>query len=340
MKSKFIYAFLVVVFVVTLMPAQELFAQTGYIWGRVIDVDGNPIVGAQIELQAIKSSRSYTLETDEEGRYQHAGVYSIDEYRVIVEADGYVNDYKEGIKPGRSGNDTSCRADFILKKGQKRKLPFEMTEEELEAARKRQEELKKKAAELEEVRGDFDRAIALYNSEQYAEAIELFQKVLKVDREQPSVWGNMAAAYAQLEQYELALETYQTAVEMDPENSAFYQNMGSIHASMGDVDKARELYEKAASLAQELSPKDAATNYYNMGVTYINSGENEAAKEALEKAISIDPTHGESHYQLGVVLLGMGDMEGAINIWKKYLEVSPDGPNALTAEELIKSLGG
>ncbi len=339
MKSKFIFTFLIVVFVVTLMPAQSLLAQgTGYVWGRVIDVNGNPIEGATIEIDAIESSRKYTLTTNEEGRYQHAGVYPRDEYRVIVEKEGYVNDYKEGIKPGSSGSDVSCRADFILKKGAKRKFPFQMTEEELEKARARQEELKKKAAELEEVRGDFDQAIALYNSGQYEQAIELFQKVIEVDREQPSVWGNMAAAHAQLEQYDEALDAYNTALEMDPENSAFYQNMGSIWASKGDVDKAREFYEKAASLAKDLSPRDAATNYYNMGVTYINTGSNEEAKAALEQAIQIDPTHGESHYQLGVVLLGMGDLEGAVNIWKKYLEVSPDGPNAATAEELIKSL--
>ena len=131
MKSKFIFSVLVVVLVLTIMPAQELFAQTGYIWGRVIDVDGNPVAGATIRFQSLKSNRKYTLETDEDGSYQHAGVYSIDTYRVIVEKDGYVNDFKEGIKPGSSG-DTSCRADFILKKGEKRKLAFEMSDEELE----------------------------------------------------------------------------------------------------------------------------------------------------------------------------------------------------------------
>lgn len=339
MKSKFIFSLLFVVLVLTLMPAQELYAQTGYIWGRVIDVDGNPIAGATIRFQSLKSNRKYTLETDEDGAYQHAGVYSIDNYRVIVEKDGYVNDFKEGIKPGGSG-DASCRADFILKKGEKRTLAFEMTEEELEAARKKQAEQKKKAAELEAVRGSFEEAIALYNAGQYEQAIEGFKKVLEVDKEQPSVWGNLAAAYAKMEQYDLALENYQTAVTMEPENSAFYQNMGSIYAAQGNDEKARELYEKAASLAVNLSPRDAATNYYNMGVTYINSGKNDEAKEALQKAIEIDPTHGESHYQMGVVLLGEGDMEGAINIWKKYLEIAPNGPNAPTAQELIKSLSG
>ncbi len=339
MKSKLIFSVLVVVFVLTLLPAQELFAQTGYIWGRVIDVDGNPIKDATIRFQSLKSNRKYTLSTDDQGEYQHAGVYSIDTYRVIVEKDGYVNDVKEGIKPGGSG-DAGCRADFILKKGKKRKLAFEMTDEELEAARKSQAEQKKKAAELEAVRGSFEESIALYNSGQYELAIEGFEKVLKVDREQPSVWGNLAAAYAKLEQNDKALETYTTALELDPENSAFYQNMGSIYAAKGDDVKAREYYEKAASLAKDLSPRDAANNYYNMGVTYINAGKNDEAMEALNKAIEIDPTHGESHYQLGVVLLGQGDMEGAIDIWKKYLEVSPDGPNAPTAQELIKSLSG
>ena len=339
MKSKFKFSLLVVVFVLTVMPAQELFAQTGYIWGRVIDVEGNPIQGVTVRFQSLKSNRKYTLETNEEGSYQHAGVYSIDTYRVIVEKDGYVNDFKEGIKPGDSG-DAACRADFIMKKGEKRKLGFEMTDEELEKLKENQAEQKKKAAELEAVRGSFEEAILLYNSGQYEQAIEGFQKVLKVDKEQPSVWGNLAAAYAKLEQYDLSLQNYQTAISMEPENSAYYQNMGSVYAAQGNDEKARELYEKAASLAVNLSPKDAATNYYNMGVTYINSGKNAEAKEALQKAIEIDPTHGESLYQMGVVLLGEGDMEGAINIWKKYIEIAPNGPNAATAQELITSLSG
>ena len=116
MKSKFLFSLLVVVFVLTLMPAQELFAQTGYIWGRVIDVDGNPIKGVTVRFQSMKSNRKYTLETDEEGSYQHAGVYSIDTYRVIVEKDGYVNDVKEGIKPGSSG-DTCMPCRFHHAKG-------------------------------------------------------------------------------------------------------------------------------------------------------------------------------------------------------------------------------
>lgn len=340
MKSKFIFFVLVVVFVLTLIPAQELYAQTGYIWGRIIDVDGNPIEGVTVRFESLKSNRKYTLETNENGAYQHAGVWSIDTYRVIVEKDGYVNDFKEGIKPGSGGSDNTCRADFIMNKGAKRRLAYEMTDAELDEARESQAELRKKAAELEAVRGSFDESIAMYNSGQYEQAITGFEKVLEVDREQPAVWGNLAAAHAKLEQYDQALENYNTALEMDPENSAYYQNMGSIYAARGDAEKARELYEKAASLAKDLSPKDAAANYYNMGVTYINAGKNEEAMEALKKAIDVDPTHGESHYQIGVVLLGQGDLEGAIEIWEKYLEISPDGPNAPTAQELIKSLSG
>ena len=177
-----------------------------------------------------------------------------------------------------------------------------------------------------------------YNSSNLLKALKEYNAAIELEPNFDEAWYNKALTLQGIGRYDEALDAYNTALEMDPENSAFYQNMGSIWASKGDVDKAREFYEKAASLAKDLSPRDAATNYYNMGVTYINSGSNEEAKAALEQAIQIDPTHGESHYQLGVVLLGMGDLEGAINIWKKYLEVSPDGPNAPTAEELIKSL--
>ena len=322
MKSKFIFSVLVVVFVLTLIPAQELYAQTGYIWGRIIDVDGNPLEGVSVRFQSLKSNRKYTLSTNENGEYQHAGVYSNDTYRVIVEKDGYVNDFKEGVKPGRNGSDKASRTDFIMKKGAKRRLAYEMSESELAAAREKQKEQQKKVAELEAVRGSFDESIAFYNSGQYELAIEGFKKVLEVDREQPSVWGNLAAAYAKLDQHDLALENYTVALEMEPENAAFFQNMGSIYAAKGDVEKARELYEKSASLSRELSPSDAAANYYNMGVTYINSGKNEEAMDALNKAIEVDPGCAQAYYWRGHSY--HENRERRLADYNKAIEIEPD----------------
>lgn len=341
MNSKFSISLVLVLAAFFVMPCQELFAQQlGFILGKVVDEEGNPIKDAKIRIEGMRSSRKYTLKTNEKGEYIHAGVYLQGVFRVICEKEGYVGEYVQNVRPGFQRDDERGHIDFTMKKGKARKMAFEMTKEELEEARKRQEEAKKKQEELEKVRGSFNQAVEYYNSGQYEQAVLGFQEVLKVDPDQSTVWANLAATYSKLEQRDRALEAYSKAIELEPGNAAYYQNRGSVYASLGDDAKAREDYEKAASLAKDLNPRDAAINYYNMGVTYINAGKNQEAADALMKALEVDPNHAESHYQLGITMIGLNEMEKAIQHLRKYLELAPNGQNAEVAKALIEQLGG
>jgi Flp pilus assembly protein TadD len=325
---------------ILLIPAQEAYAQLGYISGTVTNAEGEPIKDAKIRIEGLNTARKYNLKTDKRGQYIHAGVNLQGIYRVIAEAEGYMGDFIEGVKPGFTRDDERGIHNFTLRKGQANKMAFELTDEERARIQKQQEEAAQNAEKLAAVRETFNMGVDAYNAGDYATAAKSFEEVTTEDPEQPAVWANLGNTYSKLNQNDKALEAYNKAIELDPENATYLQNLGSVYAAMGQSEKAREIYEKAASISASMDPKAAAINYYNMGVTYINSGKNEEAAEALMKALELDPTHGESHYQLGIVKIGLNDMEGAIQELKKYIEVEPNGENVPVAQELIKQLGG
>jgi len=315
-------------------------AQVGFIWGEVVDGEGNPLKDVQIRIEGMNSPRKYRLKTNDKGEFVHAGIAIQGVYRVIAEKEGFSSSYLENVRPGGSRSDERGMVKFTLTKGGPSALAFDLTDEERAELEKKQEEAKKKAAALEQVRGKFNEGLNFAAAGQYEEAVAAFQACNEIDAEQPVVWGNLASTYQKMGRNEEALEAYDKAIALDPEDSAYLQNKGSVLASLGRIDEANALYEQAALKSAASNPKDAAMNYYNMGVTYINAGKNEEAANALKKALEADPTYSEAHYQLGLTYLGMGDMEASLEQLKRYLEDAPNGPNADTAKMLIEQLGG
>lgn len=338
MRSRVVQS-IAILFALVCFGGQAL-GQLGYISGTVVDPQGNPVEDVQIRIEGMEVSRSFRVETDEEGEFVHAGVPIRGIYRVIAEKEGYQGEYVEGVKPGFSRTDARSTIKLTLKPGEQRKFAFEMTDEELAELERRREEQRKQAEQMEKIRADFNQAVAMYNLGQYQEAADAFLKVIEIDAEQAPVWANLAQCYQQMESYEKSLEAWDKAITLDPEKASYVQSKGSIYAAMGDMEQAQQLYEKAAGMSSELDPEGAATNYYNMAVTFINSGKNEQAVEALNKALELKPDHAESHYQLGITLLGLDDMEGALNHLQQYVEIAPNGENAEVAKALIGQLGG
>jgi tetratricopeptide (TPR) repeat protein len=342
MKAK-LGSFLVVAVVAAFMGVgftELAVAQVGFIWGEVVDGQGNPLPDVQIRIEGMNNPRKYRLKTDKKGEFVHAGIAIQGLYRVIAEKEGYSSTYLENIRPGGSRSDERGQVNFTLTAGGPSVLAFDLTDEERAELQRKQEEAKKKAASLEQIRGKFNEAITYVNNGQYDEAVTAFKACIEIDPEQAVVWGNLGSTYSRMGRNEEALEAYDKAIALDPDDSAYLQNKGSVLAALGRIDEANAMYEQAAQKASATSPKDAAMNYYNMGVTYINVGKNEEAANALKRAIEIDPTYSEAHYQLGLTYLGMGDMEASLAELKKYLEIAPNGPNADTAKMLIEQLGG
>ncbi len=315
-----------------LMLGLPAMAQNRIVEGLVVDNEGNPIEGAQIEIQSLDSkARIYKVKTDNKGKFIYLGIAQ-GQYRVVARAEGFQPNYFQPVRPTISEPTT---VNLKLTPGDDMKLPFEYTEEELEQYRREMEKAEERLAASAEVKAAFNAGLELSRAGQYEEAIAEFQKALDKDPEQANIVANMADSYSKLEKNEEALKAYQRAIELDPNEAAFHTNMGVLLSQMGKMDESQEAFKKAA----ELNPAGSAQNFYNIGATMVNNGQTEAAIESFRQAISVDPNFSEAYYQLGMCLSGTPDtMSDAIEALKKYIEIGSNPDHIDVAKQIIAAL--
>ena len=90
----------------------------------------------------------------------------------------------------------------------------------------------------------FDKAFAALRDGQYPLSIELFEQVLKVDKNHVQSYGNMGLAYASLGNRQKALECLDKAIELDPEyEPAIINRQAVVRIPDGQALRTPELLE-------------------------------------------------------------------------------------------------
>jgi len=320
--------FLIGVALVLSLPAM---AQNRIIKGKVTNDKGEPIVGAQIVIQGQDVKREYPVKSDKKGEYFYMGI-PYGQYRVICRAQGYQPDFVQGITPSIS---EERDVPFKLNPGPDRKLPFEMSAQELERLKQEVAKAEKQRSAGAEVKAAFDGGLKLAQEGKYAEAIAEYKKALEKDAEQPYVLANMADAMSKNNQNDEALAAYQKAISLKPDDAAMYTNMGVLLGKMGKTAESQEAFKKAASV----NPAAAGQNFYNLGATLVNSGRAAEAADAFKQAIAADPNFAEAYYQLGICLSGnQATIPDAIKALQKYIEIGQKADQVEVAKQLIAAL--
>jgi ketosteroid isomerase-like protein len=96
------------------------------------------------------------------------------------------------------------------------------------------------AAHPGDVRGTFIKGILLGEQKKTAEAIRLYNDLIKQNPTWPEPYNNLAVLYASQGQYERARQTLETALRTHPSYAAVHDNLSGIYAAM-----ASEAYGKA-----------------------------------------------------------------------------------------------
>ncbi len=316
---------------VVVMLALPAMAQNRIVKGKITDDKGQPIIGASIVIQATDSKvRTYTTKTDKKGSYIYMGLPA-GEYYIIARAQGFSPNYA----PAKPTIQQETVIDLALTPGPDQKLPFEMTQQELEQIKKEAEKAEKRKAVSAEVQAQFDAGLQLAQQGKDLEAIEEFKKALAKDPEQTNIMGNMAESYSKLGKDAEALEIYQKAIATKPNDAALYTNMGVILSKMGKNAESQEAFKKAAAL----NPAASAQNFYNIGATLVNNGRTAEAADAFKQAIAADANFAEAYYQLGMCLSGKPDtMPDAIKALQKYIQIGQKPDQVEVAKQIITAL--
>jgi tetratricopeptide (TPR) repeat protein len=308
--------------------------QTRSIKGKVTDDKDQPVAEAQISIIATDITRNFTVKTNKKGEYLYLLGQQIATYRIVVRKAGFQPDVKENIRPEFG---EASVVDFKLSPGPDRKLPFEMSQQDLDDYKKKSEEVQKKNKFSGDVQAAFKLGVQLTEEGKYDEALAELNKALEKDPEQPAIHAAIGNVYAKSGKNEEALAAYNKAIGFSPNDPDLYTTVGITMNAMGKIAEAQDAFKKAATL----NPAAAAQNYYNLGIIFINSGKADEAADAFKQSIAADPNFSESYYQLGMALSGkQATIPAAIDALKKYIAIGKKPEKVEVAKQIIQALGG
>jgi tetratricopeptide (TPR) repeat protein len=343
------------------------FAQVGSIAGKVIGEDGQPLKDALVLIERTDVRGNYKVKTKKKGDYFHAGL-PLGTYKVSVEVNGTIVDSVNGVRCGM-GEPTNIDFDLAeLKRKQQASSASgasstgasdeqlrSMSPEERKAYEESLKQRQQQISKNKELNESFNNAMVAKEMGDLPKAIESFKAAATLDPEQHVVWANLADVQLSFAQKktgdertqlsEDAIASYDKAIALQPTNGAYMHNKGLALVRAGRIEEAKTALVKAA----ELEPANAGKYYFNLGAVLINSNNTEGAVDAFRKATEVDPKYAEAYFQLGTALVGKAEMKedgtivpvaGTVEAFKKYVELTPNGPNAEAAASMIASLTG
>ena len=351
-----------------LLFSAACFSQTTSIEGDVIGVDGKPMANAKCVVIDRKDIKGHygPVKTDKKGHYFHAGL-PIGQYKIsVVDESGKVLDSVDNVR-SRLGDPLPVNFNLAANaakaaarqkamesgKGLTKEEARDMTPEQRAAIEKEMEARKKELSKNKELMDAYNNGMTALQGKQYDQAIASLTKAAELDPKQVAVWSYLAEANIQLAKTKTGperdaalgkgLEAYQKALELKPDDSAAHNNYALALAQAKKTAEAQAELTKAA----QLEPAKAGQYYYNLGAVLVNTGQAEPACEAFKKAIDTDANYAEAQYQWGNCLFAKAQVTadgkvtpvpGTAEAFQKYLELSPNGPNAEAAKGMLQAV--
>ena len=122
---------------------------------------------------------------------------------------------------------------------------------------------------------------------------------------------------ASIKQYTEAIEQYQKALKMDPKNKRAPLLISLCYTESGDLDKG--LFY--AQLTSKNNP--SYISFYNLGLIYSARKESDKALGAFDQALALDPKSFDAEYQKGLVYTNLKKYDRAILSYQKALTLNP-----------------
>jgi len=161
-----------------------------------------------------------------------------------------------------------------------------------------------------------------------SDALVPFQTAERLDPNNALVHLNLGITLANLRRGEDALTELNEAKRLSPNDARIYNEQGNIlHNLLGRLNDALAAYTEA----RRLNPNDPAI-HHNIGLTLLQLGMIADAIEPLQTALRLSPQYRDARYLLSDVYSRLGRYNEAAESWGKFLEIVPNGPEALTKQ--------
>jgi tetratricopeptide (TPR) repeat protein len=154
---------------------------------------------------------------------------------------------------------------------------------------------------------------------QYQRAIEDYNQAIRLKPDHSGAYYNRGLAYTDIGQYQQAIENFNTAIHLKPNNADAYNNLGTTYLKLGQYQQAIENCNQAI----RLKPNDA-NGYYNRGIAYGKLGQHQREIEDYNQAIRLTPDDADSYYNRGTAYGALGQYQSAIENWNQAIRLKPN----------------
>ncbi len=364
MKQRLLMVIVAVALVALCVP--PVFAQaTGTVKGVCKEMDGKPIVGANLEWANTDNGRKYNLKTNNKGEYFSLGIEP-GKYKVTLTKDGKQLDQVNNFPVGAD----EAILDFDMKKSQAEAAQQKgISAEQLKQMQEAQAKNAKEVGTVKALNEKLSAANTAMQTGDFETAVNTLNEATQMDPTRDLLWARLGDAHLssapkqtdsaeKAKRYGDAVTDYQKAIDLKKQNmatsqkpddpkvlAAYYNNLGQAEAKTGQLEESVKAYDQAA----QLNPPGAAQYYYNQGAVLTNSGKVDEANAAFDKAIAADPTKADAYYQKGVNLINKATTDpktgkvipapGTAEALNKYLELQPTGQFADGAKGMLQYIG-
>jgi len=150
------------------------------------------------------------------------------------------------------------------------------------------------------------------------EAIEAFNRAIKLDPKFSEAWNNKGVALLRQGKYDKALEACNKAIDINPEYVEAWNNKGYIFNKQGKYDKALEALDKATSI----NPLSVAA-WNNKGIAFDGQGNYGEAIKAYNNVIDLDRNNAKAWNNRGTSLVKLGKYDDALYNFNRAVQVDP-----------------
>ncbi|MEP0911305.1 tetratricopeptide repeat protein [Leptolyngbya sp. GB1-A1] len=158
----------------------------------------------------------------------------------------------------------------------------------------------------------------LANLGSYEQAIDSWDKAIKIKPDDHEAWHNRGVALLNLERYEQAIDSYNKAIEIKLDFHQAWYNRGLALRNLGHYEEAIDSYNKAIKIRP-----DYHQAWYNQGYTLANLERNEQAIDSWDKAIEFKPDKHEAWYNKACCYLLLYQTDDAIESLQRAIELNP-----------------
>lgn len=184
-----------------------------------------------------------------------------------------------------------------------------------------------------DARKAYEKGIEAENKGDLAAAERELQKAVKLYPQHAAAWFELGGVFQQQNQADAARRAYLQALSADPRFVPPYFSLAMIASHEGKWEEVIGYTEHGL----ELDPLDYPIGYFYDAVANYNLRNLDAAYKSARNAERLDQRHQipRVHFLLGGILADQKQYRAAVDEWKTYLSLVPDGSDRKAVEALI-----